>query len=742
MSNTPNSRRDDDGSSQASTDPNPPTIASFSPVTLSHATSVNKQRSTILVHQKSPLLIATPPQITRALAYSHPFLLPLNKFAGLLTWTSGDPWESFLLLTGFWGVVLYGDAVLRWTGPIVVVMGLIFGMYSRRYSPLSSTSWTGEKQKPKKGHKKEDSEITHTKHQKTLDEIVETLKVFTSRCNVLLDPLLELTDFLSTQRTATSATTKPALTTLLIRILLVTPLWIALTLRPIRVITTKRIVLVVGTLILTWHSRPNRISRAILWRSAFVRRICTVITGLNLAETSTNASDAEKPPLPPRKQSVYQEEASQAASIAAKRRPDAPGVKFTFILYENQRRWVGLGWTTSLFAYERAAWTDEHLNAAPTKEDFELPDVEGGGARWRWVQGSRWLVEGAREFDEGGIKAKADEGKADGGQGWIYYDNKWQNGRRGQDGWGRYTRRRKWYRDAELVEISASTEITPSPTPTRANSSDTNRNNADTPPPEYIESTKSDSASTSSSTFKAGSRRKSASGRSSISLASDDRPAGPKEADWGIGDDARMEPGDDWVCHSRRLLVRVLHVPIQGWVYMTKDRIEDFVLRCRREDFVVVGRIVTWQEAVATMLKNAHRIITQVVVTGSRVLGRAFAEAYKQASASSQYAKAQAKNNPNQAHTFASHGLTLEEACKILNVKPPQQGQMDMEQVYERFKKLFDVNDPRKGGSFYLQSKVLRARERIENEVRQAEEKASWEAERKEGWKPKLYKDR
>ena len=28
----------------------------------------------------------------------------------------------------------------------------------------------------------------------------------------------------------------------------------------------------------------------------------------------------------------------------------------------------------------------------------------------------------------------------------------WQNGRRGQDGWGRWTRRRKWYRDAELVE--------------------------------------------------------------------------------------------------------------------------------------------------------------------------------------------------------------------------------------------------------------------------------------------------
>jgi hypothetical protein len=104
-----------------------------------------------------------------------------------------------------------------------------------------------------------------------------------------------------------------------------------------------------------------------------------------------------------------------------KRRPDAPGVKFTFILYENQRRWVGLGWTTSLFAYERAAWTDEHLNPAPPKDEFELPDVEGGGARWRWAEGSKWLVEGAGEFEEGGKNAKPD---ADGGQGWIFYDNK------------------------------------------------------------------------------------------------------------------------------------------------------------------------------------------------------------------------------------------------------------------------------------------------------------------------------
>lgn len=134
-------------------------------------------------------------------------------------------------------------------------------------------------------------------------------------------------------------------------------------------------------------------------------------------------------------------------------------------------------------------------------------------------------------------------------------------------------------------------------------------------------------------------------------------------------------------------------------------------------------------------------MIAQIILTGGRVFGRAFAEAYKQAQASSQYARAASKDNPQALNTIASSGLTLDEACKILNVKPPQAGKVDMEQVMERFKRLYDMNEPTKGGSFYLQSKILRARERIELEAREAERKAQLEKQAKEGWKPKVYKD-
>ena len=100
------------------------------------------------------------------------------------------------------------------------------------------------------------------------------------------------------------------------------------------------------------------------------------------------------------------------------------------------------------------------------------------------------------------------------------------------------------------------------------------------------------------------------------------------------------------------------------------------------------------------------------------------------------------QNNATAANTMNSAGLTLDEACRILNVSPPKGGEAQLERVHEQFKRLFDMNDPKKGGSFYLKSKVLRARERIEVEVRAAEARREREEELRTGWRPKVYQDR
>lgn len=437
------------GEQHSGGDPKPsepqPTIAAFSPN--QQTASRTGHRSSILIHQKSPLLVATPPQVTRALAYSHPFILPLSHIAGLLSWTTADPWESFLLVAGFWFAVLYGGVVVRWAGPLVVVTGLVLGMYSRRYSPLSSTTvGRGEKKRKR----------ANSEQRKSLDEILETLRTFTARCDVLLDPCLQLTDFLSTQSSATSATTRPALTTLFIRLLAVSPVWIVLTLPPFYLITTKRIALILGTVGLTWHSRPARVTRTLLWRSRTVRNTLTLLTGLHFIGPPPPAPTTNPPALPPRTPKGGN---SGAATAALDVKGARPGIRFTFTLYENQRRWIGLGWTNSLLAYERQAWTDEHHNTCPDPEHFELPDTEHDATKWRWAPGSSWHIEGA-VTDADKEKSAKRIGGGGGGEdvGWIYYDNKWQGGRK-TDGWGRYTRRRKWVRDAELVEIDDDDEV-------------------------------------------------------------------------------------------------------------------------------------------------------------------------------------------------------------------------------------------------------------------------------------------
>lgn len=438
---------DDDAPEPSSSAPQT-IIAPFSPN--QQTSSTTRNRASVLIHQKSPLLISTPPQVTRALAYSHPFILPLNHVAGLISWTTGDPWESFLLLSAFWFTVLYADLVVRWAGPLLVVVALILGMYSRRYSPLSSTVWSGQKAKRKRAD---------SVQRKSLDEILDTLQIFTGRCDVLLDPFLSMTEFLSTQSSATSATTRPALIALFIRILAFTPIWIALTLPPLRIITTKRIVLTLGTLGLTWHSRPARVTRTILWRSRTVRNICSVLTGLNFvgpAQSEMGLSPSFSNMNAPSKEIVN----------------GKPGVRFTFTLYENQRRWVGIGWTASLLAYERQAWTDEHLNSTSDPENFELPDTDHKMTKWKWVQGSEWSVEGATANQE---KPHSDPSRYEGG--WIYCDNKWHDGSK-TDSWTRWTRRRKWMRDAELVDVTAAEDETAITSGDGQAGTDTDRNDA------------------------------------------------------------------------------------------------------------------------------------------------------------------------------------------------------------------------------------------------------------------------
>ncbi|XP_049624495.1 mitochondrial import inner membrane translocase subunit TIM16 [Suncus etruscus] len=108
------------------------------------------------------------------------------------------------------------------------------------------------------------------------------------------------------------------------------------------------------------------------------------------------------------------------------------------------------------------------------------------------------------------------------------------------------------------------------------------------------------------------------------------------------------------------------------------------------------------------------KYLAQIIVMGVQVVGRAFARALRQEFAASR-AAADARGRAGQQSAAASNlsGLSLQEAQQILNVS-----QLSAEEVQKNYEHLFKVNDKSVGGSFYLQSKVVRAKERLDEELR------------------------
>ncbi|XP_053551120.1 mitochondrial import inner membrane translocase subunit tim16 isoform X2 [Bombina bombina] len=108
------------------------------------------------------------------------------------------------------------------------------------------------------------------------------------------------------------------------------------------------------------------------------------------------------------------------------------------------------------------------------------------------------------------------------------------------------------------------------------------------------------------------------------------------------------------------------------------------------------------------------RYLAQIVVMGAQVVGRAFARALRQEFAASRAAAEARGGRAGKESAAASSlsGISLQEAQQILNVT-----KLHAEDIQKNYEHLFKVNDKTVGGSFYLQSKVVRAKERLDQEL-------------------------
>lgn len=102
---------------------------------------------------------------------------------------------------------------------------------------------------------------------------------------------------------------------------------------------------------------------------------------------------------------------------------------------------------------------------------------------------------------------------------------------------------------------------------------------------------------------------------------------------------------------------------------------------------------------------------------GTQVVGKAFARALRQEIAASQEAARRVGGGSRGAQHVATNsktGISLDEALRILNIDRLDQ----IEAIERNYKYLMEANDRSKGGSFYIQSKIVRAKERIDEELR------------------------
>ena len=113
------------------------------------------------------------------------------------------------------------------------------------------------------------------------------------------------------------------------------------------------------------------------------------------------------------------------------------------------------------------------------------------------------------------------------------------------------------------------------------------------------------------------------------------------------------------------------------------------------------------------------RVVAQIFVAGVGVVSRAFVQAYAQA----------VHNAKNGATTASAAAATLKpkmtqsQALEILNItqKDLNAGPQVMKKQYDKY---FAANDVKNGGSFYLQSKVYRAKELLDQHFKEREEEA------------------
>lgn len=370
--------------------------------------TIDPNASASIPVQSSPLLSSTPPVVSKCLIKAYPFLIYANKILAILTWTDENPFLPASVVLSSILTILYFEQIITYFGHLLPV--LFLALFS-----LSCGFVEGQQQE-----------------HPTLDDVVHCLSTLASQSERLLLPVTSLN--LSAYD----------LKRLLFTTVFLSPAYVIIS---YFILTPRTMLCAASIFLLTYHSPWSRVSRRLLWRSKTLRMVCFYVTGLDFDQQGAKSSLFK---YAMRKTNKKLKEVTRKATGGGKK----GAVRFTYVLYENQRRWLGVGWTPNLLSYERTPWTDEFLNEAESPDNFELPQLEDdSGMHWRWVD-KTWRVD---LTNDGGIQLPSTKSRTTADpkpdEGFIYFDNTWRNPTT-EDSFSKYTRRRRWVRTAELIPLA------------------------------------------------------------------------------------------------------------------------------------------------------------------------------------------------------------------------------------------------------------------------------------------------
>lgn len=195
-----------------------------------------------------------------------------------------------------------------------------------------------------------------------------------------------------------------------------------------------------GCIFLTWNSPLFKVTRYSYHRASFMLKQYTQHINNNNNKGVSEAQAFAMSNMTSTTTSNYKQSNKQ------KNANDHFDRFYRFVVIEHQRWWLHCGWSSLLLPKERPEWSDEYLSKVPSIQSFHLPHpttrVDKNTQRtlkisWEWVSQDWEIDRDHRPVDD---------------KGWEYGSFDWKLWSTKSSGLRVLTRRRRWVRNARLVE--------------------------------------------------------------------------------------------------------------------------------------------------------------------------------------------------------------------------------------------------------------------------------------------------